>query len=145
RLLERDQPEPAYESAHHSDKRYVDSFWTIDIFVMREDGKFLEMMVGLFEIVKIPKHGLAPAAIEQVPGFDRFGCAGGIFDVDLHAVGRERDFFNFGLLPNFSAVIARVIKEEFVELGASHLIGAVAARPECAVTREFHAPCSTRG
>src|SRR5439155_8274284 len=145
RLRERDHPEPAVESAHHADKRAVDSFWTIDIFVMREDGKFLEMMVGLFEIVKIPNHGLAPAAIEQVPGFDRFVYAGGIFDVDLHAVGRERDFFNFGFLPNFSAVNARVIKEELVELGASHLIGAVAARPEAVLKIEFHAPCSTSG
>src|SRR5439155_14345974 len=142
RLRERDHPEPAVESTHHADKRAVDSFWTIDIFVMRKDGKFLEMIVGPFEIVKIANHGLAPAAIEQVPGFDRFVRTGRSFDVDLYTFGRECDFFNFGFLPNFSAVLARVIKEEFVELGASHLIGAVASRLEAVIKIEFHAPRS---
>ena len=144
RLRERDHPEPAVESAHHADEGAVDSFWAIDIFVMREDRKFLEMIVGLFEIVKIAKHGLAPAAIEQVPGFDRFVRTGRSFDVDLHAVGRDRDSFYFGFLTNFSAVLARVIKEELVEIGASHLISAVAVGLEAVLKIKSYAFRSTR-
>ena len=110
---------------------------------MREDRKFLEMIVGLFEIVKIAKHGLAPAAIQQVPGFDRFVRTGRSFDVDLHAVGRDRDSLYFGFLTNFSAVLARVIKEEFVEIGASHLIGAVAVGLEAVLKIKSYALRST--
>src|SRR4030095_3884431 len=118
------------ECPYHTNERTVNAFWTIDIFVMSEDGKFVEMVLGLFEMIKITQHGLAAAAIKQVLGFERFVHAGGIFDVDLHAVGSEGKLLYLGLLENLSAVLSRMIKKEFVELGPGDLIRAVPTRAE---------------
>ena len=93
---------------------------------MREDGKFLEMIIVLFEIVKIPKHGLASAAIEQIASFNCRSCTGGIFDVDPHAFVFKSDVLHVCFFANFSAVFARMIEQELIELGASNLIGTVA-------------------
>src|SRR5437016_5168203 len=45
RRRKRNQPKPAIEPAYHPDKSAVDAVRASDVFVMREDGEFLQVIV----------------------------------------------------------------------------------------------------
>ena len=61
-----DHPEPAIEAAHHANERSVDSRVAIDILVVREDGKLLQVVIGLLQLEEISNDCLPTAAIEQI-------------------------------------------------------------------------------
>jgi hypothetical protein len=50
RFGERNHPKPTIETAHHSDERGVASGKAVNIFVMREHGKLLQMVVYFFDV-----------------------------------------------------------------------------------------------
>src|ERR1700681_1569797 len=106
---------------------------------MRENGKFLQMIVHLFKFEKAAEHRLPAAAIEQIASFDCRSCAGGHFDVDLRAIVFESDVLHGCFFADFGAVFTRVIEQELVELGASDLIGAIASRAETIFEVKFYA------
>src|SRR5581483_2221217 len=105
------EPEPAVESAHHPDERGVAAGKSFDLFVMREDGKLLQVIVSLLQFEKTAEQSLASAAIEQVATCDCRSCTGRIYDVDLHAVIGEIHRLHLGFLTHFGADLARVIEQ----------------------------------
>ena len=78
---------------------------------MREDRKFLQMIVGPFEIKRAAEDSLPSAAIEQIPRFDCWFSAVERFDVDLHPIVGEIELRHLGFLTDFRAILSRMIEQ----------------------------------
>src|SRR4051812_32026025 len=112
---------------------------------MSEHGKFLQMIVGMFQLVGGAEQRLAAAAIEDVFRFDRRFFTANSLDVDLRAIVAEFDLLHFRFLANLGAALARVIQQELVEFGTRDLIGAVTLRTKSVLEIEFYAACAACG
>src|SRR5207244_3362193 len=66
-------------------------------------------------------------------------CAIRRLDVDLHPIIGELELRDVGSLTHFGAILARMIKQQFIELRARHLIRAIALRPKAVLEIKLYA------
>ncbi len=136
-LAEGDHPDPAVAVADQARVGALLAGIARDVFVMREDGEFLEVRIRFFEGEKIADDGVASAAIDDVARADLLLFAAGL-DGDADFIRAEDEALDGSLLHHGRAVFRGVIKQQLVEFRADDLVGALVFGTVGVLEIEFH-------